>query len=334
MNAASSEQELKDEIEHLERQLTATRSELKQLSQPPSPPPVPPIINHGISINPLPQLIPNPHAYTHFPAPLSPSTHYTHALLLLSDSALPLGSFAFSSGLESYLAHHKHKALPPLHSFHRFLHLSLTSVAGIAIPYIRAAYESPAEIELLDSEFDAVTVCTVARRASVAQGRALLGVWERALRPPASFSSSTTAGISATAAEAATEALTAFSTLLKSPSPIPTPTATAPDPLGPNGHFPPLWSLVCLSLCIPLRQTAYVFLLNHAKAVVSASVRAGVMGPYQAQAVLASQWLQDKIRRGLEGNWDVGREEAGQCVPVLEIWGGRHELLYSRIFNS
>src|SRR4051812_40700805 len=56
-----------------------------------------------------------------------------HTLLLLADSALPLGSFAFSSGLESYLAHRKERALvnktghipTQFALLQSFLHLSL-----------------------------------------------------------------------------------------------------------------------------------------------------------------------------------------------------------------
>jgi len=32
--------------------------------------------------------------------------------------------------------------------------------------------------------------------------------------------------------------------------------------------------------------------------------------------------------------WETEPEDAGQVVPVLDLWVGRHELLYSRIFNS
>jgi urease accessory protein len=85
---------------------------------------------------------------------------------------------------------------------------------------------------------------------------------------------------------------------------------------------------------VPLSQTAYVFMFNHAKAVLSAAVRASVMGPYQAQGFLASGWLQGEIRGALEKSSAVGVEEAGQEVPVMDLWVGRHELLYSRIFNS
>ncbi|KAL9122228.1 MAG: hypothetical protein Q9187_001219 [Circinaria calcarea] len=335
MSASPSEQELKDEVDRLERQLAAARSRLKQ---PASVPAALPNIDHG-TYQSLAIISTRPQTNTdNLAPPIQPST--LHALLLLSDSALPLGSFAFSSGLESYLAHHK--PLPPtstpLQSFHRFLHLSLASVAGISIPYIRAAYANPQQLETLDDELDASTLCTVTRRASVAQGRALLGVWERALRPsgpssPYSVATSPatdTESTHAAAAAAATKALTAFSTSFKVPSSQPQNTDTLP----PTGHFAPLWSLVCLSLGIPLAQTAYVFLFNHAKAVLSAAVRAAVMGPYQAQSVLASAWLQAEIHAALEGNWEVGTEEAGQCVPVMELWGGRHELLYSRIFNS
>jgi urease accessory protein len=58
------------------------------------------------------------------------------------------------------------------------------------------------------------------------------------------------------------------------------------------------------------------------------------MGPYGAQAVLASVELQDRIRGLVEEGWDRAVQDAGQSVPVMDLWVGRHEKLYSRIFNS
>lgn len=251
----------------------------------------------------------------------------SHALLLLSDSALPLGSFAFSSGLESYLAHHPARSpkqrRSPLATLHEFLHVSLTSQGSITIPYVLAAYRVPSNLESLDNDLDASTACAVARRASIAQGRALLSVYERV------FHATRTA---ATSAEdtAATFSLLSFSRALKEGASH----TQRPDFLGPNGHFGPLWALVCRIVGIPLEQTAYVFMLNHAKAITSAAVRASLVGPYQAQGVLASEWLQTEIQTALQRNWEVRVEDAGQEVPVLDLWVGRHELLYSRIFNS
>lgn len=131
----------------------------------------------------------------------------------------------------------------------------------------------------------------------------------------------------------------------------------------PQGHFPPLWAVVTRAVGLSSAESAYVFLLGHAKAVAGASVRAGVMGPYQVQALLASAWLRTEIQRAMDGGWRVektdeksgwwwdseekeergqkeeregtdGVEEAGQGVPTMDLWIGRHELLYSRIFNS
>lgn len=121
----------------------------------------------------------------------------------------------------------------------------------------------------------------------------------------------------------------------------------------PNGHFPPLWGLVTQALRISARDSVYAFLLNHAKSVVSAAVRASLMGPYQAQGLLGSVWLRKELERlmdrvgveeeeeeeegGVDADGDGWRrrvEEAGQGVPAMDIWLGRHELLYSRIFNS
>ncbi|RAL07063.1 urease accessory protein UreF [Aspergillus homomorphus CBS 101889] len=255
----------------------------------------------------------------------TPSILSSHAFLLLSDSALPLGSFAYSSGLESYLAHNKPlpRTITPVASFHRFLKLSIASMASTSIPYVLAAYRYPEDLETLDNDMDASTPCIVAQRASLAQGRALIGVWERSFR--ATYASVGTTA--APAAAAAVRAIAEFSDALKS-------CGDTAEELGPKGHLAPLWGVVCLAMGMDARQTAYVFMLNHAKAVLSAAVRASVMGPYQAQSVLASQRLQDMITERIEREWDTPVEDAGQIVPPLDLWVGRHELLYSRIFNS
>ncbi|KAJ4991739.1 urease accessory protein [Stagonosporopsis vannaccii] len=286
----ASQQSLQDEIADLERRLRDAKVQLSH--------------QQGVSISPTPE-------------PGAASA--LHALLLLSDSALPLGSFAFSSGLESFLAHHK--LSPPSASqlplFNIFLRLSLSTLASTALPYILAGYRNPEEIETLDNDFDASTPCTVARRASIAQGRALLAVWDRSFK--AHYK--TSADNAGEGRDNAIVALTAFSTMLR----------TSPHA---NAHYPPLWGLVTRILAVPLHESAYLFLFSHARTVMSAAVRASVMGPYQAQALLASAELQDRIRGLVYEGWERKVEDAGQSVPVMDLWVGRHEKLYSRIFNS
>ncbi len=241
-------------------------------------------------------------------------------MLLLSDSALPLGSFAFSSGLESYLAHHRRPTPPfpsPIASFHRFLKLSLGSLSSTTIPYILTAHRNPFRLESLDNDMDASIPCTVARRASVAQGRALLSVWDRCFRSSVSIKVGNTPAV---------RIPEDFRISLKAPA--------DEDGLTANGHFAPLWGVICEDMGLSLKQAAYVFLFNHIKAVLSAAVRASVMGPYQAQGVLANHGLQEMINTFIQEDWITKIEDAGQVSPVMDLWVGRHELLYSRIFNS
>lgn len=264
-----------------------------------------------------------------------------HNLLLLSDSALPLGSFAYSSGLESFLAHHnltgpKSHDATRLSAFETFLEQSLHNLASTSLPYLLTAWHSPSQLFDLDNDLDASTLCTVARRASINQGRALIGVWERAFASTCSNSSS-----SSSSSASASQTLNAFSLALKSPPPsnhpfppleaikVP-PTTTTP----PQAHFAPLFGTICAALSLSRHSTAYIFLLNHAKAVLSAAVRASILGPYQNQAILASGKLQNWIQKCIEGNEARSWEDARTEVPVMDLWMGRHELLYSRIFNS
>lgn len=260
-------------------------------------------------------------------APLPNTT--THFLLLLADSALPLGSFAFSSGLESYLAHARlHPFSPATPPFDLFLPLSVASYASTTLPFLLAAHRDPSRLAELDDALDAAVVCTVGKRASVAQGRALLGIWERSFVPAGGNSSPSSS--SSSAASAALESLAEHARLLRTP-------ASRWDAAGlppVAAHLAPLFGVVASVFGLGLRQAAYVFVLGHVKALVSAAVRANVMGPYAAQRVLASSATQETIQGAIDREWATPPEEAGQAVPVMDLWVGRHELLYSRIFNS
>lgn len=297
MDPEEDEENLRDEIARLESELSQARIRLKAFSaNDAEAPPLNPESENG---DPQTQH-----------ESLDPAAH---ALLLLSDSALPLGSFAFSSGLESYLAHRPSRHAP---SFHSFLTLSLGSVAGTVLPYLLTAYKNPTRLALLDDTLDACTLCHVARRASIAQGCALITLWEKAFKATV---------------DPQVPAASALAQLSKGMKAKPGP---EPDGEVPCGHFAPIWGVVTLAMGISIRNSAYTFLLNHAKGVLSAAVRASVIGPYHAQGLLAGDWLRQAIARCMEENWGARVEDAGQTVPMMDIWIGRHEMLYSRIFNS
>lgn len=129
----------------------------------------------------------------------------TYVLLVLSDSNLPTGSFVASAGLESYV---KHGFPPPPispESTTNFVRDSLASYAKSAIPFVSDAHRSVEKFALEDNEDDdgkppdilrilielddlyqAMTLNHVARRASTAQGVALLTLYTKAFSCPTS----------------------------------------------------------------------------------------------------------------------------------------------------
>jgi urease accessory protein len=266
-----------------------------------------------------------------------------HTLILLADSQLPIGSFAFSSGLESFLAHRRHlpnstvdqrsRQFTSVDEFVKFLHLSLLSTASLSIPYVTAAYRSPHSLLQLDDECDATTTCGVARRASTSQGRALVSVWDRSFSPVLKSSASTGKIHHSHEAE---EALRKLSDALRAPSKSAVSSVAEHEIIIPkaHGHFAPAWGAVTRSMSVSEASSAYTFLFSHARAVVSAAVRASVLGPYQAQSELARPELKEAIESLVKRFKDVKTEDVAQRVPTVDLWVGRHDKLYSRIFNS
>lgn len=302
-DSTASRDEVESEIIDLEKRLAAAKSRLGKTAA--SPPPSCSLQSNVFHPTRLQYSSSPISTFSPQAAPLDSPTHY---LLLLSDSQLPIGSFAFSSGLESYLAH----CSPARTSFSSFLALSLSSFAATTLPFVLASHRDPYSLVSLDDQLDAAVVCAVGRRASVAQGRALLSIWERSFRKTL---------------PAALPHLGEFSALLRD--------GKADDEVpSVSAHLAPLFGVICGAVGLSVRQTAYVYMVSHVKAVVSAAVRAGMFGPYQAQRVLAGEEVQVMIARVIEREWETSVCEAGQTVPVMDLWIGRHELLYSRIFNS
>lgn len=116
-------------------------------------------------------------------------------ILLLSDGNLPTGSFVASSGLESYAKHGFSLASSEL--VLEFVHDNLESYAHSALAFVNDVYDHTSEalkiIDLercyepilrLDGLYDSMTLNHVTRRASKAQGVALLTLLSKGFSPP------------------------------------------------------------------------------------------------------------------------------------------------------
>jgi urease accessory protein len=97
--------------------------------------------------------------------------HRVATLLLLADGRLPSGGHAHSGGLEAQVAAGRVRDVDDLH---RFLRGKLATSGLVSAAFAAAACRRPAAWGDLDDGLDARTPSAALRRASRAQGRALL----------------------------------------------------------------------------------------------------------------------------------------------------------------
>ncbi|EKM79880.1 hypothetical protein AGABI1DRAFT_57118 [Agaricus bisporus var. burnettii JB137-S8] len=275
-----------------------------------------------------------------------------YILLLLADSNLPTGSFVASAGLESYVAH-GFLSQNSSSSIIDFVQDSLPSYAHLALPFVSDAHRiistyanaknSPEnnqdEVDRavkkligLDELYEVMTLNHVARRASKAQGIALLTLYSKGFSRPLSISSNIDEPIRLHEARL-TQLLDQYKVLIRSEE---TP-----------GHLPVCWGMLTGALGLTLERSQYLHLFLHARSLLSASVRLNNIGPYGSQQILlhavrplvATEAAKCRMLR--TGELDEDKDGFNRTThgpantwPLGDILAARHDQQHSRIFNS
>lgn len=214
------------------------------------------------------------------------------------DSILPTGGFAHSFGLEAAI---QARIISGPEDLQTFLIHVLENTGSLLLPFVYSANISP-DLETwqkLDRTLDAVLTNEAGRKASVAQGSALMRVAAAVFSEIPSLKSMRDASLGA--------GVIAF-------------------------HHAPIFGLICglIGLDSSTSQRAYLFITM--RDVISAATRLNLVGPLGA-AVMQHRisFLAETILK----KWvDRTVEKACQTTPLLDTVQGCHGYLFSRLFCS
>lgn len=223
-----------------------------------------------------------------------PSPAADWLLWQLADSAFPTGGFAHSGGLEAAVQ------LGWVHGADevaRFVSESLEQAGAFSLPLVGAAFDDPARVPEWDALAEAALANPVANRASRAQGAALLAT------AASTFESADIQALRGTAR------------------------ATRPAL-----HLAPIAGFVARALGVERDAALRLHLFLVLRSTLSAAVRLGALGPLEAQALQARlvPVAEDVLARAAS----AGLDALAQTSPLLDLFQGLHDRLYSRLFSS
>lgn len=310
----------------------------------------------------------------------------SYLLLLLSDGNLPTGSFVSSSGLESYFKHGfpalaqetildpgTPKAPVGIQSTIAFIRQSLAAYTRLALPFASDAHVVTAETEgsteqsvlhqlhELDARYEAMTLNHITRRASKAQGVALLTLFSKGFSRPGWVDGLTVEGSIDKSLGPRSQNQRVFESLVDA---FKLSIRRGETP----GHLPVCWGVLTASLLLSKERSQQLFLFLFARSLLSAAIRLNTIGPYAAQQLLLhvirpmvdeeaancgslsaqmppsqkqkparrSKYASAPLHQDGEEDWDRLENEGLPATtwPLGEILAARHDLQHSRIFNS
>ncbi len=97
-------------------------------------------------------------------------------------------------------------------------------------------------------------------------------------------------------------------------------------------HVAPLSGATFRALGLPLATAQKIAIFGAARAVLTAAVRLGIAGSFEAQRMQhASVWWLEEIARRCGA---LTADDLVQTAPVIDILQGGHDRLNSRLFQS